>query len=613
MCAEITTESELNNFSYNAVIEGKIKAEPYLNVRATSNTSSEIIATIPNGTLITIKDIIKVGNKDSWYRVSYNGKDGWVSASYVEIASNKLYIDLKDTEFATTVASKEINYNKIKQINFETLSNNVNRVILELNDTSDYKVIQSEGRTITYLALDSNFKLPTNASKDVVLVASNDDKIYIPEDENDENNSDTKNDVSVVEETVNVNSVKYSSSNNKTRIKTDGKCEYNIFTLENPTRVVLDISPAILNVDGPKEITPNNKNLTSIRFSQNEKDVVRVVFDVKTAVSYVVTQKDNELVVELEEKTYKNIEYVNNKTYSTLILKDTDIDYFEGEKGSNDKYNITYSSKKFKSGTGTITVDDDFVEEIVIKSTKISIYGKDDVSYSMKQKGDDVYITIKQETKKSETNRVILLDAGHGGTDPGTHNGDIYEKIYNLKIALKLYDLLNETDGIEVRISRDSDVYMDREDRLEFILDNKDDADLFVSIHNNAVDTTKNPENKNVKGTMVLYYNKPNEKEDYGITSKEFAQIVKDHLVDELETVDKGIVYRDDQWVLTQNNLGQKPEWESANIPSILCEVIFLSNDEEAARLITDEFQEQTAEAIYDGIMEAISIMDENN
>ena len=58
--------------------------------------------------------------------------------------------------------------------------------------------------------------------------------------------------------------------------------------------------------------------------------------------------------------------------------------------------------------------------------------------------------------------------------------------------------------------------------------------------------------------------------------------------------------------------MGEKPEWESSNIPAILCEVIFLSNDEEAAKLITDEFQQKTAQAIYDGIIEAIAVMDNN-
>ena len=218
----------------------------------------------------------------------------------------------------------------------------------------------------------------------------------------------------------------------------------------------------------------------------------------------------------------------------------------------------------------------------------------------MKQNGDDVIITMKEQTTED---RVILIDAGHGGSDPGACNGSIYEKVYNLKIALKLYDMLKDTDGIEVRMSRSSDVYMNRDDRLEFVLDN-DDADLLVSIHHNSL------ANKNYQGTMVLFYNKPGEQEEYGITSKEFATIVKNNLVEELDTIDRGVINRDDLWILTQNNLGERSDLSIANIPSILCEVAYISNDAEAARIQTESFGQKAAQAIYDGIMEAISIMD---
>lgn len=59
---------------------GKIKAEPYLNVRAAANSTAEIISQIPNGTEITIKDEVK-----GWYKVTYASATGWVSADFVEV------------------------------------------------------------------------------------------------------------------------------------------------------------------------------------------------------------------------------------------------------------------------------------------------------------------------------------------------------------------------------------------------------------------------------------------------------------------------------------------------------------------------------------------------
>lgn len=645
LCAEITSDIPVNSYNYYSLTEGKVVAEPFLNMRENSSTNSSIIATIPNDSVVTIKDVIKVGGLDSWYKVTYNDFTGWVSADYVDVTTpTRLVIDLEDTNFVIDTASKSINYESIDAIRFGDQGNNVSRIVLDLNQTSTYKVVQNDEKTITYFALNKDFKLPATVKGEDVFVATTDDKLYIPKDDEESNapatdktesendintsgdsssdlvisgdteineNDDSSNgtesgdnikDEEIFENLSSVNSVKYSSSTNKTKIKIDGEYEYTAFTLTNPDRVVIDIKGAKLDVDGPKEINPNNKNITAIRFSQNEKDIVRVVFDVNAKPDYVITEKNGELTVEIEEVTYKNIDYINYKTYATLILKDTDIDYFETEKSSSgNKYYITYSSKKFKSGKGSIEVDDEWVDEIEIKSTKITIYGKSKTNYSMKQNGDDVIITMKEQ---STQDRVILIDAGHGGTDPGACNGSIYEKEYNLKIALKLYDMLKDTDGIEVRMSRTGDTYLDREDRFNFILDNED-ADLLVSIHNNSL------ANKNYQGSMVLFYNKPGEQEEYGITSKEFATIVKENLIEELDTIDRGVVSRADLLILEQNAQG-KLNMPQTNLPAILCEVIFISNDEEAARLQTDSFQQKTAQAIYDGIIEAISIMDNN-
>ena len=549
---------------------------------------------------------------------------------------NRLVIDLKNSSLNLEKNSQDINYDGIKQVRCGMQENNVSRVVLEMENIGTYKVVQSNDRKTTYLALNEKFMLPDSITKDNSgIVASNDDKIYPPSGEQkdniineptdvksgddevippDDKNTESGDNVIISDDDQKepeidnlslVNSIKYSSSTNKTKISIDGEYEYNVFSLTNPDRVVLDIKNSKLNIDGPTTITPNNKNIKAIRFSQNEKDVVRVVFDINSKSDYLVTEKNGELSIELEEKTYKNVDYINYGTYATLILQGTDIDYFDtGKSSAGNKFYITYSSKKFKTGTGTIEVGDEFVEEIGIKSTKITIIGESDVSYSMKQVGDNVVVTIKnKKADSSKENKVILVDAGHGGTDPGACNGTTYEKDYNLKIALKLYEMLKDTDGIEVRISRDDDVFISRDGRLEYVLEN-DDANLVVSIHNNSL------ANKNYKGTMVLYYNKPNEKEDHGITSKEFAMLVKENLIERLGTTDRGVVNRDDLWILTQNHLGERPDLKTTNIPSILCEVIYISNDEEAARLRTEKFQQDVAQAIYDGIIEAIEVMD---
>ena len=285
------------------------------------------------------------------------------------------------------------------------------------------------------------------------------------------------------------------------------------------------------------------------------------------------------------------------------------------------KYNrctITYSSSKFDSGKATLEIDDKFVEKITIRTNKITINGADKVEYEMKQDGDNVVITISPKgtsnKDKSDGDFVVLIDAGHGGSDPGAcHNGGKtlaeQEKTYTLAVMLKLMDLLEDTDGIEVRASRTKDVYIDREGRLDFVLDNPD-ADLLVSVHINSL------ANKQYKGTMVLFYNKPNEKEDYGITSKELALLVKDNLVEDLDLVDRGVVSREDLWILEQNAAGVVSNTVGedrpvTNLPAILCELCFISNEEDFAKLQTEDFQEGAALAIYNGILAAKEQMED--
>ena len=146
---------------------------------------------------------------------------------------------------------------------------------------------------------------------------------------------------------------------------------------------------------------------------------------------------------------------------------------------------------------------------------------------------------------------------------------------------------------------------MDREDRVEIILDNSD-ADLLVSVHVNSHATTK------PNGLEVVYCNKPNEKEDYGITSKELALILLDHFEEELDINIRGLRGRNGEelWMLEQNATGAissytKENRPVTNIPAVICELCFITNDADFEQLITDEFQENAAKAIYEGILEA--------
>lgn len=662
LCTEIKTDFPLLTYSESLLSEGRVIAEPYLNMRSSTNTNSEIIEKIPQDTVITVKKVLTTENSDKWYLVTYANKTGYVSANYVNINSSRLLIDLENTLFSTQTKSQEINYSKIKSIRFGVQGNNVNRIVLDLNDVTEYSILQSKDKLTTYLALSNKFEIKENETeKDYVLVASIGNQVFIPDiqkpiekpdekpiipdnsgevsgeiiDKKPENNDEQTN--SSGEQTgtpqepqkelteaqkakmAKVTGVLYSAGTDKTKINITGNYDFEKFLLEKPNRLVIDIENALLEVDGPKEIVPKNKNIKAIRFSQYEIDKVRVVFEFDNVVDYEIVQKIKGMEVKIAEPEYRNIEYVLEKDSAKLILKDVKKKVFDvSETTRTNKITVTYASSKFDSGKATLDIDDDFIKKIEIKTNKITITGAQKISYEMIQDGDDVIIKIfekgKEPSKEKTGDFLVLLDAGHGGSDPGACRGSTneekhlpenQEKNYTLTVMKMVQEMLEDTEGIQVEVSRSKDVYMDREDRVEFILDNSE-ADLLVSVHVNSHATSK------PNGLEVVYCNKPNEKEDYGITSKELALILLDHFEEELDINMRGLSGRNGEelWILEQNATGAisnytKENRPVTNIPAVICELCFITNDKDFEQLITDEFQENAAKAIYEGILEA--------
>ena len=163
-------------------------------------------------------------------------------------------------------------------------------------------------------------------------------------------------------------------------------------------------------------------------------------------------------------------------------------------------------------------------------------------------------------------NKVVIIDAGHGGFDPGKtgKNGD-NEKNINLKISSYLQQYL-EQSGAVVIVTRNTDSALGdskREDMSERRrISNESDGDILISIHQNAF-TSGQP-----SGAQFFYF-KTSDK-----NNKRQAKANSDYYV--LKTTD---------------------------IPSAIVECGFLSNPEEEAKLNTDEYQQQTAWAIYKGIV----------
>jgi N-acetylmuramoyl-L-alanine amidase len=250
-----------------------------------------------------------------------------------------------------------------------------------------------------------------------------------------------------------------------------------------------------------------------------------------------------------------------------------------------------------------------------------------------------LFLSTAFKFKKPKGVKIVVIDAGHGGKDPGCNGEKHNEKDVTLAVALKLGKLIEENlKDVKVIYTRKTDVFVELEERAQIA--NRNEADLFISIHCNAASTfvsytdkkgkkrkkeVHNPKPygsetyvmgiKNEKGKLTVAkrenaamlmednYQKtyngfdPNSDEAYIIMSMwtgafveqsaNFASKIQKEYYNKAGRVDKG-VQRQSIWVL----------WRTA-MPSILTEVGFLTNPEEEKFLGSEKGQKYLATSIF--------------
>jgi len=211
----------------------------------------------------------------------------------------------------------------------------------------------------------------------------------------------------------------------------------------------------------------------------------------------------------------------------------------------------------------------------------------------------------------------IVIDPGHGGTDPGCIGKDgTMEKVIVLDICKRLKQLFSTHDGLEVILTRETDIFVPLENRT--VIANQKRADLFVSVHANA-----NPSKKR-SGVNTFYLNFSNDPSVIEIAARENAtstknisemktileKIVKNSKIMEskelAKNIQKSLISALKKSYKDVNDLGFKggPFWVLIGVetPSVLVEVSHLSNTKEEAKLKTPQYRQCIAQGIYNGI-----------
>ncbi|WP_051382068.1 N-acetylmuramoyl-L-alanine amidase [Sediminibacillus terrae] len=220
------------------------------------------------------------------------------------------------------------------------------------------------------------------------------------------------------------------------------------------------------------------------------------------------------------------------------------------------------------------------------KRKQTAMYKKQNVSKSAENKAmqKENSDAVKNEQEQNQTvepltGYTIVLDAGHGGKDPGAIGFDgTYEKDLTLTTAFKVAQNL-EASGANIVMTREDDTYISLENRIK--LSNRSSTDAFISFHYNSFPVST------VGGISTYHYT---DSEDL-----ELAEYIQSGIVDHVSLKDKG-TKRADYRVLKKNS-----------DLSVLIELGFISNPAELGVIKTETYQDKVAAGISEGIQHYFS------
>jgi N-acetylmuramoyl-L-alanine amidase len=211
----------------------------------------------------------------------------------------------------------------------------------------------------------------------------------------------------------------------------------------------------------------------------------------------------------------------------------------------------------------------------------------------------------------------IVIDAGHGGHDPGAQGNGVNESELTLDVASRLTRLLQKQPGVEVVMTRDTDVFVPLEERTAIA--NREGADLFLSIHANA---SRNPKAHGIETYFLNFATNPDaeavaarENSTSGRAMHSLPDIVKaialnnkiDESRDFADIVQRSMVRKLGPRNKQLRDLGVKQApfvvLIGASMPSVLAEISFVTHRQEGMLLKSTAYRQQIAEALFEAVV----------
>ncbi len=334
-------------------------------------------------------------------------------------------------------------------------------------------------------------------------------------------------------------------------------------------------------------------------------DHTRIVIDKEEDTLFNIKSTDDYVIISFDDAE------VLSETFSNIFFKDNRIQKVRIKRDKNTIKLIVHISRKFKVNHFTLDPNSKY------RYHRLVVDIIDSESQVTKK------ITKPDKPSSSRNQKIILVDAGHGGEDSGAvGKNKSLEKDVNLAISKKLVSIINQNKDLTAVLTRSGDYYVPLTKRITIA--QKQKATMFISIHADSVESisakgasvyTLSDKGNNSKLAKQLEESQ-NVVDQFGgvetvIDNDQFLKSIltdysrKDREMQSFQLAQE-IISQLDKIGPIHKKIPQKANFvvlKSPSIPSVLVETAFISNPTQEKRLINKTQQQKIAESIYQGIM----------
>ncbi|NLK87490.1 MAG: N-acetylmuramoyl-L-alanine amidase [Clostridiaceae bacterium] len=476
---------------------------------------------------------------------------------------DRIVIDLKNVEVPAGQGSIKAAGALVDGIRYSQFTSDIGRVVVDVKKGYDYSVGETDTGLIVYVC---NEKAASERNDNNTMIFGRSGSIK-----------------------------KTGSGANEAVVIDLGRFEsYHISRRSDPEELVVTIPDARVFGTG-KELDVEGDMVRYVNYQKSGGTGAVITIGITAQYQYSAHGTDQGLVISFERPSYKNIRYNNNYDRVHFLIKNVSLTtgtknlkplYTYSRDRMGQVYTITFPSSGADIGEGMLDIGDEHLKSFEVRkndneTTSFIFTGHPENDYVVfTRDSGDTAITVVRPAPSDR--KLVVIDAGHGGTAIGAAYGKLIEKELNLDIAKRLESLLKEK-GAQVYMLRSDDSNVDNYERV--YIANALRAGLYLSIHHNGTKSNK------TDGTMTLFC--PSSKP--GFTGKDFAKIIQEGMLSALKTTDRGLRTRPDLIVLRETHM-----------PAALAEVAFLTNAGDRARLSSDAFRQKAAQSLCDSVFKAL-------